>query len=105
MFVEQEYYVGYRDVNLSKELTNTSLLAFLENTAGKHSSKIGNCFPKSHTWMLLAWKVQIYERPKFNDIIRVKTWSRKIEKFYAYRDFEIYNKQNKIIARASSKWI
>ena len=106
MFVEQEYYVGYRDTNLLEELTNTSLLSFLENNAGKHSSKIGkNLMSDSHTWMLLSWKVNVLKRPKFNDIIRVKTWSRKIEKFYAYRDFEIYNDKDELIAIASSKWI
>lgn len=105
MFVEQEYYVGYRDVNLLEELTNTSLLSFLENNAGKHSSLIGNNHTETHTWMLLSWKVKVLKRPKFNDIIRVKTWSRKIEKFYAYRDFEVYNQQNELIAIASSKWV
>ena len=42
MFVEQEYFIGYRDVNINEELTNTGLLAFLENNAGKHSSLVGN---------------------------------------------------------------
>lgn len=106
MFVEQEYYVGYRDVNLLEELTNTSLLSFLENNAGKHSNMIGkNLISEDCTWMLLSWKVKVLKRPKFNDIICVKTWSRKIEKFYAYRDFEVYNDKNELIAIASSKWI
>lgn len=106
MFVEQEYFVGYRDVNINENLTNTSLLAFLENNAGKHSSLVGNnLISDVHTWMLLSWKVKVIKRPKFNDIIKVKTWSRKIEKFYAFRDFEVYDKDNQIIAIASSKWV
>ncbi len=105
MFVEQEYYVGYRDINLMEELTNTSLLSFLENNAGKHTNKIGNPLFGINTWMLLSWKVKVFKRSKFADIIRVKTWSRKIEKFYAYRDFEVYNDKNELIAIASSKWI
>lgn len=106
MFVEQEYFIGYRDVNINEELTNTGLLAFLENNAGKHSSLVGNnLISDVHTWMLLSWKVKVIKRPKFNDIIRVKTWSRKIEKFYAFRDFEVYDKNNEIIAVASSKWV
>ena len=106
MFVEQEYFIGYRDVNINEELTNTGLLAFLENNAGKHSSLVGNnLISDVHTWMLLYWKVKVIKRPKFNDIIKVKTWSRKIEKFYAFRDFEVYDKNNEIIAIASSKWV
>ena len=106
MFVEQEYFIGYRDVNINEELTNTGLLAFLENNAGKHSSLVGNnLISDVHTWMLLSWKVKVIKRPRFNDIIKVKTWSRKIEKFYAFRDFEVYDNNNEIIAIASSKWI
>ena len=91
---------------LEKTLTNTSILSFLENNAGKHSSKIGkNLISENCTWMLLSWKVEIIKRPKFNDIIRVKTWSRKIEKFYAYRDFEVFNSQGELVAVASSKWV
>lgn len=34
----------------------------------------------------------------------MKTWSRRIEKLYCYRDFELYL-DNKLVAIASSKWI
>ena len=34
----------------------------------------------------------------------MKTWSRRIEKLYCYRDYELYL-DNKLVAIASSKWI
>ena len=105
MFISQNYYVGYRDVNALEEITNTSLLAFLENTSGKHSALTGNSITKEHTWMLISWKVKALKRAKFNDMIRVETWSKKIDKFYAFRDFKVYDSNEEVIAVVTSKWI
>lgn len=109
MIVEHNFYVGVRDMNYSKELTNTALLSYLEDVACMHSEIAGygiNDMPKTQrTWVLLSWKIEVKKRPKFNDTLNVKTWSRKIDKFYAFRDFEIFNQNNESIAIATSKWV
>lgn len=109
MFVEHEFYVGLSDVNLSKELVNTNLLRHLEDIAGMHSEFAGYGFSDiektRRSWVLLAWKVEIVKRPLVNDTLKVKTWSRCIEKIYAYRDFEIRDQYDNVVAIASSKWL
>ena len=35
----------------------------------------------------------------------IHTWSRGIEKFYAFRDFEVYDEENNLCAIATSKWL
>ena len=57
------------------------------------------------TWILLSWKVKVNKRPLINDTVSVKTWSRLIDKFYAYRDFEVRNQYNEVIAIITSKWV
>ena len=47
----------------------------------------------------------MFSHPKYNEEIIIKTWPRVLEKFYSYRDFEIYDNNNNLIAIASSKWI
>lgn len=109
MFVEHKFYVGLRDINYLKELSNTSLLSYLEDVACMHSEIAGygvsNMEEVKRTWVLLSWKIKVIKRPKFNDTVKVKTWSRLIDKFYAFRDFEIYNQNDEIIGIATSKWI
>ena len=109
MRVTQDFYVGLSDTNLKQELTNTSLLRFLEDIAGIHSEKVGygasSIDKTKRTWILLSWKVKMTKRPKMNEMVKVVTWSRLIEKFYAYRDFEIYDQKGKLLGIASSKWI
>ena len=47
----------------------------------------------------------MFSHPKYNEEITIKTWPRILEKFYSYRDFEVYDSNNNLIAIASSKWI
>ena len=109
MKVTQDFYVGLSDTNLKQELTNTSLLRFLEDIAGMHSEKVGygatSIESTKRTWILLAWKVKVFKRAKMNETVKVVTWSRMIEKFYAFRDFKVFDKDDNLLAIATSKWI
>lgn len=105
MKVKGEFHIGLRDVNNKAEISNSAILAYLENTAEMHSKIANNEINDEYTWMLLSWKVHFIDRPKFSDKIIIETWSWKIDRFYAYRDFRIYNRQGEVIAIASSKWI
>ncbi len=109
MFVENKFIVGLSDINQLKELTNTFLLRFMEDVAGIHSEIAGfgitDIDKTRKSWILLSWKVEVKKRPLICDTLNVKTWSWCIDKFYAYRDFEITNQYNEIVAIATSKWV
>lgn len=51
-----------------------------------------------------GWNLKVFFRPKWNQKLHMKTWSRRIEKLYCYRDFELYL-DDKLVAIATSKWI
>lgn len=109
MQITHSFTIGFTDINKANKVTNKAILNFLENTAGIHSSLVGQGLkdiPKTNTtWLLLAWKLKIFERPEYNDTIQIKTWSKNYDKLYAYRNFEILNSNNEIIGVASSKWL
>lgn len=109
MFIEKEYTIGLSDIGISNKIKNKSLLNFLENIGGKHSdiAKLGveDIERTKLSWIIMGWKVQIIKRPKYGETIKIKTWSRKANKIYAYRDFEIYSDTNELIGKATSKWI
>jgi len=109
MFVEHNFSIGLSNINPLMELTNTSLLKYLEDIASMHSEMVGfgmtDMKKTRKSWVLLAWKVEVKKRPLINDTLTIKTWSRKIDKFYAYRDFEVKNQYEEIVAIITSKWI
>lgn len=106
---EHKFEIGFRDVGLSNKLTNHALLGFLEDTAGMHSNQVGyglnNIEKTGLTWVLLNWKVKVLSRPLYGESIIVKTWARDSAKFYTFRDFEVYNIKNELVAIASTKWV
>lgn len=109
MFIEHEVYIGFRDVGYQNKITNTAMIAYLEDAGGIHSNFAGyglNDIDRTKkSWMLLDWKIELYKRPKYADKIIIKTWSRKTNKIYAYRDFEIFNENRELIGIATSNWI
>ena len=109
MIFEQNYTVGSRDIEHNHKATNKALLKYMEDIACKHSDQVGygiNDIEKTKiVWILLDWKFKVIERPMYGQTVKVKTWSRKIEKCCAYRDFEIYDENEKILAIATTKWV
>ena len=109
MFVERDFFVGLSDVGYENRLTNRSLLAYCENTAGLHSDIAGYGLldsPKTKKgWVLLNWKVKLFERPLYGTELKIRTWSKGSDKLYAYRDFEIMNKEGNVLGIVTSRWV
>ena len=103
------YKIGLEDIGIKNEATNKALLAIMEDVAGLHSASVGygvlDIETKKRVWILLDWKMKVIKRPKYNDDIKAETWSRKVERLYAYRDFQLKDKEGNIIAIGTSRWI
>ncbi len=105
---DSEFEIGFREIDRNYRITNKGFLRFLVDIAGMHSDKVGyglkNIEDTNLTWVLLNWKVRIFSRPKYGEIILAKTWARDTTKVCTFRDFEFYNSSHELIAIASSKW-
>ena len=109
MVVEHKFYVGLRDIGKDNRLSNKGLLAALGDAGCKHSEMAGlgitNINETKRSWLIISWRVKIFSSPEFNTNITIKTWSRKMDKLYAFRDYNVFDEEGKLIAKASSKWI
>ena len=103
------YKIGLEDIGINNEATNKALLTIMQDIACLHSASVGygvlEVESKKRAWMLLDWKMKVIKRPKYNDDIKAETWSRKVERLYAYRDFQLKDKEGNIIAIGTSRWI
>ena len=74
-----------------------------------HSASIGygvtDIDNTNYSWAILNWKIQFINRPKYGETLTIKTWSRYGSKLYCYRDFEIFDSNQNLVAIASSKWV
>lgn len=109
MYIEHEFFVGFRDVDYKNNLKIKSALSYLEDIAGIHSNIAGygllDIEKNQKTWVLINWKLEFIRRPRYSETLKVRTWSNGTEKIYALRDFYMYDEQGEIVAKATSKWV
>lgn len=105
----QDFIVTVPDVGENNALTNKGILRILQEIACVHSSLVGfgvnDATSTGFAWILLNWKLQVFSRPVWNSKLKVNTWSSKHTILAFYRDFEILDSNNNLVAIATSKWI
>jgi len=105
----KKFEISFSDINLNNELSNKGILRIMQEIAGLHSSTLGyglNDAPKTgYAWLLLNWKLKVFSRPKWESSLTVNTWSKSMNPLFAYRDIEILDDKNNLVAIGSSKWI
>lgn len=104
-----EFTVGLPDVGENNKLTNKGFLKMLQEAACIHSKFLGISVQTSqldgYAWVILNWKLEVFSRPTWNAKLRVNTWCRKVSHLFFYRDFEVFDDNNNLVAVACSKWI
>ena len=101
--------INYSDVDENNELSNRGILRLLQEVAGIHSGFLGygvNDIPNtSLAWIILNWKLKVYLRPKSNSLLIINTWINKENPLFFYRNFEVLDNKNNLVASACSKWV
>lgn len=113
MIFKENFKIQLKDIGKNNYLKNIGILEILENIGTHHSDIVGygpnNIQEKGVSWVLLDWKIQVLNRPKYGQNLNVNTWARpingEIKKTHTYRDFEIYNQQNELCVIGTSKWV
>lgn len=105
---ENEYTVEFTNTGFYNEMTNKSILLFMENLAEEHSNYCHFTFTDLQkyklTWIILNWRLKVFSRPKSGDKIIVQTYGRDIKKFFVYRDLIMLNEKREKVAVATSIW-
>lgn len=100
--------IGISDIGHSNKITNKSIIRILEDIGGMHSESLGvgiNSIEETGlSWILLAWKVKVINRPKYNEELSVETWGREYNRAFTYRDYKIYDEEGSLCIIATSKW-
>lgn len=106
---EYTTHLSFHHIGKEHVLTYQGLLSLLQEAASLHADSLefglNNINKTDLTWLLLSWKVKMYHTPKWNTKVTIRTWAREIARIHSYRDFEVYDENNNLIALASSKWV
>lgn len=109
MIFKETVKIGLKDIEKDNILGNKAILKFFENIAGHHSDSLGyglNNSSETHlSWILLEWKIKSIKRITYGQELSIDTWSRSIEKYYANRDFKLYDESGELCVIGTSKWL
>lgn len=104
----ENYKVRSTQINLNNQLGLYGVLGMLQDIAAEHASHLGfgykELIKKGFFWALIQQKLRMYEYPKWNEQLTIKTWSLPVQGVYAIREFELFC-NNKKIGECASTWI
>lgn len=105
----KEFEIHYYEIDAQRQATPVSLLNYMEETAICHSEAAG-CgldvlYAIGTAWILNRWSIDILRYPRWNDRIIVETQPTYVDRFYAWREFNIRDTGGEYLVKASSLWI
>lgn len=104
----KEYEIKYYEQNVCGDLKESSLLNFLQDIATLSAESLGFgpsfVFKNNYAWVVLKYHIELYKEIKNFGTLTIKTEPRGTSKLYAFRDFELYTKNNALVGRVVSAW-
>jgi acyl-ACP thioesterase len=106
---QETFPVRFGAIDKSDRLTLDSMFQFFQEAAISHAEnlKVGreDMARAKQGWVLSRISVVVERRPKYREIITVRTWPRGGEKIFAMRDFDIHGSDGSPAVSARSGWI
>jgi len=103
------YNVRYTDCFYHDRTNIVSILGFfneIAQEAGFYYDREKNILKEeSLAWIILNWDIQINRYPKYRERVKACTIARSIDRFVAFREFQLFDQNDQMLARGKSKWI
>jgi acyl-ACP thioesterase len=100
--------VPYGEVDRDDQLLLPGIFKFLQEAAIKHANQFDTgaraMVVRGESWVLHRLAAAIQRYPRYEEPIRVVTWSSGIRLFRGYRDFRLYA-GDELLVSASSLWL
>lgn len=101
--------VHYYEINSHRLASLVTVLNYFEEAAARHSEAcgygLGKLMSQGQIWVLTNWSIQMRQYPGWMKEVLVDTKVFSFERFYAYREFRIRDKDKRVMGTASSRWI
>lgn len=106
---KESFKIRTYDVDFNNKVKLSSIFNFMQEVATNHADNLNvgldDLLENGLFWVLSRVKVEVLQYPTLGEEIKVETWPKGVDKLFALRDFNIYNCDNKIIAKATTAWL
>lgn len=108
MYYTEKYTIPSYLCDYEDNLTMWGLARLFQDVAGRHIDSLGLGFTslieQGKAWVLCRCIYHINCLPKEGKEISIKTWSRGTDGLFAFREYEVRDEQDIILASCSSYW-
>lgn len=105
---QQKFRIHTYEVDLTGRVSVISLQKYMQEAAVEHAIRLKasmyELYPKNLTWVLYQMFIRVYFYPRLHEEITVHTWPSGRNRFFAYRDFEIRDANENVVAHGISTW-
>jgi medium-chain acyl-[acyl-carrier-protein] hydrolase len=103
------FEISSSETDMEARISPGSLVNLLIQSAIKSADKLGFGFggirQQQLFWVLSRIDLEIYRPLKWYDKVEVETWPKNVEKILYLRDYILRDKENSVIAKATSGWL
>lgn len=107
--LEKDYQVHVYETGPDGKLSLFSMFNFFQDIASDHAVLLGygrdDLLKENNLWVLSRIYAEIISLPSWGENLKIKTWPRGTDRFFALRDFEAEFADGKPAARATSSWL
>lgn len=108
-YLELEYRVGFRDIDMFQQCRPSAVLAMLQEAATQASMALQLSGPEvlekyNSLWMVTHNWVELSAPLCWNDLLTIRTWHRGATGASNYRDFDII-RDGEVIGQGVSLWV
>lgn len=104
-----EFQIRANEIDPYKKLKIVSLIQMMQEASLQNAIQlkvsVWDLEDEALSWVLIKKNIRIFRLPLLGERIKVLTYPSGTDKIYAYRDFKVFDNENKIIAQASTSWI
>ena len=105
---QMEFVTTVADLDFRDRLKPSSILQFFQDIAIEHANILGfgleTLLPQNCFWVLTKVSAEILSSPKMYERIKIVTYPRTPAPVEATRDYYIYDSNDNLIVRGTSKW-
>jgi acyl-ACP thioesterase len=102
-------HVHYYEINNHRQATPVTVLNYFEEAAVRQSEEcgcgVGKLIGRGLIWVLTNWSMQMVRYPGWMEEVLAETRVCRFERFYAFRQFYIRDKNNNLLGSADTQWI
>lgn len=109
MQTEHTFLVRLEDTGRGFGLSNQGALTMMTNLACLQGNIAGQGLMARESchlsWMVVAWRMQVLQRPLLSETVRGVTWAQAAGKIQAKRDYLLLNGCGEVAVKATSAWL